>query len=124
MENTTLKPYYIIAEVNGVLTSTVGKRVSVDEFREMLIELKRIAVEKKMDKLLVNAISIDFKDLTMSERHDIGLAAAEILKGDFKGACVIQKEFINTHGENVANNRGANVLVIDKLEDAYEWLEQ
>lgn len=123
MEKTILKSFYIIAEVDGVLTSTVGKRFSVDEFRLMLIELKETAIKKKINKLLVNITSVDFKDLTMSERHDLGFGAAEILKGDFKGACVIQKEFINKHAENVANNRGANVLVVDTLEEAYKWLK-
>ena len=122
MPNTTLQSYYVVADVGGVLTGTINKRVSVNEFRTMLIELRDIALEKKVHKLLLNGISVDFNDVTLSERHDIGLAAAEILKGDFRAALVIRKEFINKHGENVANNRGATVLVIDSLNEAYEWL--
>jgi hypothetical protein len=39
--------YYILAEIDGVLTATLLKRISVNEYREMLKDMKRDALEKK-----------------------------------------------------------------------------
>jgi hypothetical protein len=122
MEAPTLKSFYTLSEANSILTITVHKRFSVSEFKEILVDIKEYALGKNITKLLLDAYTVDFSDLKMSERHDIGLVAAELLKGGFKAVMVVQKPFINKHGENVANNRGADVLVTDSIEEARQWL--
>jgi hypothetical protein len=122
MGNSSLQPYKISEIKKGVLTATVTKRVSVNEFMNILIDMKQNALKININKLLIDASSADYTGFNMSERHDYGLAAVEILKGDFRTALVAKKQFINKHGENVANNRGAHVLVTDNVDEAYEWL--
>jgi hypothetical protein len=122
MQASMLKTFYTLTEEDGILIAHVSKRVSVAEFKELSLDMVQKARKKNINKLLAEGLSVDFGDLTTLERHDIGVAAAEILKGEFKAVAVIQKQFINKHGENVANNRGADVLVTDSMDEAIRWL--
>jgi hypothetical protein len=73
---------------------------------------------------LINGIAINFEDLTLLERHEIGLITAEVLNGEISESCVVLKEYITGHAENVARNRGADVLVTHDLSEAHSWLKR
>ena len=124
MKNPALQPAYEITEEKGILIGRLYRPIKVNEFREMLNDMKQAALKKKTNKLLIDAIKVDFNYLTLSQRHDWGLATAEILKGDFRGALIAQKQFTLRHGELVANNRGADVFVTHDEVEAREWLRK
>jgi len=114
--------FYSITAQNGILHVEVKKRIYLGELTALMAEMKKKGVEMGIYKLLLDVSKIDFRDLTIAERHDLGIAGAQLFAGGFRVALVVQKQFINKHGENVASNRGADVLVCDSFEEAYIWL--
>src|SRR5262249_312713 len=116
--------YVTLSVSDGIVVADITQNVSAGEYRRLLIKMKKVAAEHNITRLLANAKAVDLSLQTTTEKHDIGLAAADVLGSKYRCACIIQKEFINKHSENVAINRGADVLVTSTLEEALAWLNR
>jgi hypothetical protein len=112
---------YQLEVLNNTVICKVNKRISVKEFSHMIDHVLEIAKTSSASKMLIDFSKVDFSDLTMLERHRAGLKLVEAW-GHRKVAGVVQKEFINKHLENVANNRGGNVFTTHDYEEACNWL--
>jgi hypothetical protein len=113
--------FYTLNVSNETVLCKVSKRISVEEFQQILDHINKVAEEENARRMLIDFSSIDFSDLTMSERHRVGLIVAERW-GHRKAAAVVERQYINKHAENVANNRGGNVLATHDYDEAYNWL--
>jgi hypothetical protein len=115
--------YYTLQVLNNIVICRVSKRISIQEFYHIFDHIVETAKVENADRMLVDFSSVDFSDLTVLERHKIGLKVAEAWRNK-KAVAVVQKEYINKHGENVANNRGGNALVTDDYNEAINWLSK
>ncbi len=115
--------YYQIDVSGDTVVCLVSKRISVDEFCHIMDRMVETAQVNGISKILVDFSKVDFSDLTVLERHKVGLKVAEVWRNK-KAAAVVQKEYINKHAENVANNRGGNVFVTDNYKEAVNWLSK
>ncbi len=115
--------YYQLEVLSNTVICSVSKRISIEEFQGIMDHIVKIVLAKNANKMLLDFSKVDFSDLTMLERHRSGLIVAEMWKGR-KAAAVVQKQFINKHAENVANNRGGNVLITHDYNEAMNWLSK
>src|SRR5690242_2744227 len=118
---TTTENYYRLKVLNDTVICDVSKRISIEEFSRIMNHIGKFAETEKACKMLIDFSKIDFSDLTMLERHRAGLIVAE-LWGSRKASAVVQRQFINKHAENVANNRGGNVMITHDYNEACKWL--
>jgi hypothetical protein len=113
--------FYHLNVFNSTVICTVSKRISIEEFYLIIDHIREVAETEDAEKMLIDFSKINFSDLTILERHRVGLKVAETW-GSRKAAAVVQQKYINKHAENVANNRGGNVLATDDYEKACQWL--
>jgi hypothetical protein len=60
--------------------------------------------------------------LSLSQRYQLGVLAADILRG-LKIVVVYHTDENNPFAESVATNRGLSAMITDDLEEAKRWLE-
>lgn len=90
-------------------------------FRELLLSIRNEADRSGHTRILVDAFGLPAPDSDLY-RFWIGEAVADIFKSDYRFAVACRPEFINKFVENVAVNRGSQVLVVGDEHEALHWL--
>ena len=87
-----------------------------------------LAVDKKLNKILIDGMEIQGTPPTMLERYDLGEYTAELCfkyKRPFQIAVAGKVPFVDPDrfGETVARNLGVNGKVFTELEESLLWLK-
>ena len=105
---------YLYMKVTGVYNS------------QQFMELPRVILNecKKAgsNKILVDALEVDFANLSTMERYFLGEEFAKVISYHATIAAVVPEKTITKFMETVATNRGANLLVAGDLKSAELWL--
>jgi hypothetical protein len=113
MKNIEYRENYLFIEYDEAMNSTT--LISV------MKEIAQICKTKNYKKILADLRKT--KDaLNLSQRYQLGVLAADILRG-FKIAVVYHTDENNQFAESVATNRGLPAIITDDMEEAKRWLE-
>ncbi len=84
------------------------------------------AVKNTQEKYGTDKILMDIYEMTGEivefDRYRLGEYAAKILPRSIKVAVIMESKHINKFFENVATNRGIDVIVVDNKKEALNWL--
>lgn len=89
------------------------------EIEEIYTAVMRIAQENNRVNILVDAFNLP--DVSETEKFYMGKLGAKIFGARFKCA-LLRKKHVGKFMENVAVNRGAQLLVTDNEKEALQWL--
>ena len=78
--------------------------------------------KEQIYNVLINGLKVNGTNVPTMERYFIGETIAKTLGPKIKLAVVWPREHINKFTENVAVNRGIQILVVGDFETAREWL--
>ena len=104
---------YLFAEFDGEWTEEAMTK-ALDATREK-------ADKQGMTKLLFDGLKVSEPANEMTRFYS-GEHLAKVLGRPFKISVFTRKEIYNQFGENVARNRGANIMVFFDEDEALEWL--
>ncbi len=93
----------------------------VKTIRQALSTIKAQADECGLSRILINARQVN-RPMVGLDRFWMGEYIAELFGPRYRIAVLYVKEFINKFAENVAVNRGADLLVTHDDAEALEWL--
>jgi hypothetical protein len=108
----------------GVLWVTATGRVSLSEALRILKRTCDVAVERKLDRILVDASAVK-GTLSTLERHQLGTSIAEYARTKplvFKVASFGQPPVVDGFSALVASNRGVIAETFRELDKAIDWL--
>jgi len=108
-----------ISEKKDYLEFIVKGTFDLPSLKEAVDALKD--AQEKFNKILVDATGLS-GELVELDRFGIGEYAADILFRGVKFAMIAEDKRINKFFENVATNRGLNVIVVDNKKAALDWL--
>lgn len=99
-----------------------------ETLKDIFAKAFEIAVEKKIDKILVDGMEVSGTPPTMLERYDLGEYVAHLCfkyKRPFQIAVAGKVPFVDPDrfGETVARNLGVNGRVFTDLEESLLWLK-
>ncbi len=119
----------VLAEENQLKVTTIGyySLVKVMNALELAIDS---AVERKKEKILIDASKVEGENISLHDRFTYGehLSQYYIKHGlgkIFKIAVVSNENISDKRrfGETVATNRGVNVKIFENMDDALQWLK-
>jgi len=117
-----MKSNYFFVKENNHIVMTVSGEYDFDDFKTYLKIIYAKCEQEKIFKMLLNALDVEGIDIPTLERYFLGVEVAEQLTYKIKLAVVWHSEYINYLGETVAVNRGGNVGVFGKADQAMAWL--
>ena len=94
----------------------------MDDLVNLSKEALDISKSEGIKKLFLNVSQMPGKVKPM-DRYEIGVKAAFLFRYKLKIAVLYKPEEINGFAETVASNRGMNVKIFGKREEALAWLE-
>jgi hypothetical protein len=103
------------------LEVNVEGKYSLSAYLKGLDDTLNFCSSKQLYKILFNLIGVQ-GDQSVIDRHMLGERTAALFRGKYKIAAIARKEAINKHAENVAFNRGVNILVTHDKEAGLNWL--
>lgn len=106
---------------DGYLQVTLRGRHPSRTYPELLRSIRDEATRLGLYKILVDGRGLAAPPSEM-DRFQVGVAIAELFGQRFKIAIVYRPELINKFVEDVAVNRGADLLVVGDEVRAIEWL--
>ena len=89
--------------------------------QELLSQIITKAEEYKRTRILVDARAVSAPEQDF-QRFLVGQLISKMFGPPYRLAIVYKAELINKFGENVAVNRGAQMVVVDTEEEALGWL--
>ncbi len=78
--------------------------------------------KEQIYNVLINALKVNGTNLPTMDRYFLGETIAKLLGPKIKLAVVWPGQHINKFTENVAVNRGTQILVVSEVETAKIWL--
>jgi hypothetical protein len=113
--------YSFVKKENYLMMTVTGNYAKQDfmSFADIILER---CEEENMRKVLIDAHTVTFANMTTMDRFYIGENIAKVLGPRIKLTAIFPKEHINKFGENVAVNRGGKLFVTHAFEEAEEWL--
>ena len=94
-------------------------------FRTLILAIHEVAEHCQREKL--NRVLIDLRSMhgnpNTFERYLLGLEIARTWGHQIRAAIVVRPEVSSRMAENTAVNRGAQIRVKSRLDEALEWLE-
>ena len=95
--------------------------LDLPSLKETVNALKDAQEKYNATRILVNAIGLS-GELGELDRYSIGKYAAGELSRNVKFAMLAEDRLVNKFFENVAFNRGLNLIVVDNRQAALDWL--
>ena len=112
----------VIERKKGYLYVEYSKLYNMDDLVNLSKEALDISKSEGIKKLFLNVSQMPGKVKPM-DRYEIGVKAAFLFRYKLKIAVLYKPEEINGFAETVASNRGMNVKIFGKREEALTWLE-
>lgn len=88
---------------------------------ELFVDVRRMSEETGMKKVYLNCWDM-MPPTNDYVRYESGVEMARVWNSDLKVLAVWRSRFITRFLENVARNRGVDVLVTDNEEEGMSWL--
>lgn len=93
----------------------------LDTFIALIQEVAGICRREKFTKVLVDVRGMAGK-ISAIERFKLGVAGADAFRAVAQVAIIYRQEEMNWFAETVGVNRGANVRIFSKPDEASKWL--
>lgn len=94
-------------------------------FKRLIVTIHEVAEHCQREKL--NKVLIDLRNMNGNpntfERYLLGLEIARTWGPQIRAAILVRPEISSRMTENTAVNRGAQIRVKSRLDEALEWLE-
>jgi hypothetical protein len=113
MKNIEYRENYLFIEYDEAMNSPV--------LISLMSEIAEICKTENYKKILADLRKTN-SVLNLSQRYQLGVLAADILRG-LKIAVVYHSDENNQFAESVATNRGLPAIITDDMEAAKRWLE-
>ena len=106
-----------------VETRYLGAYTTLDAFKQRMARSARACAEAGKGLLLVNIVDLQNYNPPTLERHEIGVAGAQLSRGLEKVAVIGKREQLgDAYATTVARNRGLAVQVFVDRDEALRWL--
>jgi len=110
-----------IEEKKDYLEVIVAGTFGLQDLKEVVDALKDAQEKYNATKILVDVSGLS-GELVELDRFRIGEYAADVLSRNVRFAMLADDVRINKFFENVATNRGLNVIVVSDRQSALDWL--
>jgi len=117
-----MKSELVIVKKENFLYYTLSGKYDKNDF---MLYPKMVADDCEKENIynvLIHALKVKGTNLPTMDRYFLGETIAKILGPKIKLAIVWPGEHINKFTENVAVNRGTQLLIVGDFETAKEWL--
>jgi len=113
---------YLFEKKENYLLLIISGAYDKEDFMAYPTLISEECKKEKIDKVLVNGLSLSGTNVPTMDRFFVAENIANILGPKVKIAVVWPKEHINKFAETVAVNRGSLIKVVDSIEAAQNWL--
>ena len=106
---------------NGYLFLEYSEKYEYKKIIELAKGLDTICREEHYEKVLVKVIGV-VEEIGVLDKFDLAVEVSRIIRSPKSLAVLLQENSIDRFSENVAVNRGLNVHLFSRMEDALKWL--
>ena len=117
-----MKSELVIERKSNFLYYTLSGEYEIQDFFSYPAKMVDTCEKEKIFNVLINALNVTGTNLPTMDRYFLGENIAKLLGPKIKLAVAWPGEHIDKFAENVAVNRGTQLLVVGDIETAKEWL--
>jgi len=117
-----MKSQLAIERKENFLYYTLSGEYDKNDFLSYPGKVAATCEKEQIFNVLINALKVNGTNLPTMDRYFLGEAIAKLLGPKIKLAIVWPGEHINKFTENVAVNRGTQLLIVGDFETAKKWL--